>query len=97
MGRPGNYQEKTFSNRYVQSCKQQSSRLSHQFFLKKATVVMCYKRVTVDFSSPNITPNLLKAAVFLLLEQRYGTPSHIILELLPLSAFKKQINNLAVI
>ena len=57
--------------------------------LKKATVVMRYERVTVDFSSPNITPNLLKAVVFLLLEQRYGTPSHIILELLPLSLLLK--------
>ena len=51
---------------------------------------MRYERVTVDFSSPNITraPNLLKAAVFLLLEQRYAPT---------LSAFKKQINSLAVI
>ena len=46
---------------------------------------MRYVKVKVDFSSPNITLNLLKAVVFLLLGQRYGTPSHIILELLPLS------------
>ena len=59
---------------------------------------MRYERVTVVFSSPNITPDLLKAAVFPLLEQRYGTPSHIILELLLVSLLlKKQINNLAVI
>ena len=40
-------------------------------------------------SPPNITLNLLKAAVFLLLGQRYGTTSHIILELLPLSLLLK--------
>ena len=50
---------------------------------------MRYERVKVDFSSPNITLNLLKAAAFLLLGQRYGTPSHIILELLPLSLLLK--------
>ena len=59
---------------------------------------MRYVRVKVDFSPYNITLNLLKAVVFLLLGQRYGIPSHIILELLPLSLLlKKQINILAVI
>ena len=65
-------------------------------FLKKATVVMRHVRVKVDFSSPYITLNLLKAAVFLLLGQRYGTPYHI-RPAPTLSAFKKQINSLAVI
>ena len=58
-------------------------------FEKKATVVMRYVRVKVDFSSPNITLNLLKAVVFLLLGKRYGTQSHIILELLPLHLLLK--------
>ena len=57
-------------------------------FEKKATVVMRYVRVKVDFS-PNITLNLLKAVDFLLLGQKYGTPSHIILELVPLSLLLK--------
>ena len=50
---------------------------------------MHYVRVKVDFSSQNITLNLLKAVVFLLLGQRYGTPSHIISELLPPSLLLK--------
>ena len=36
-------------------------------FEKEATVAMLYVRVKVDFSSLNITLNLLKAVVFLLL------------------------------
>ena len=63
--------------------------LISRFEKKKATVVMRYVRVKVDFSSQYITLNLLKAVVFLLLGQRHGTPSHIILELLTLSLLLK--------
>ena len=56
---------------------------------EKSNSSYALRRVKVDFSYPNITLNLLKAVVFLLFGQRYGTLSHIIAELLPLSLLLK--------
>ena len=79
-------QRPVWEDRVDSLCKRVSSGLAAlkqaRHYVPQDTLLTIYnERVTVDFSSPNITPNLLKAAVFLLLEQRYGTPSHIILEM----------------
>ena len=90
MGRPGNYQEKTFSNRYVQSRKQQSSRLSHHLFaesnsgyaLQESESRLLLSKYNTEFAKSS-------SFSFIAVEQRYGTPSHIILELLPSSLLLK--------
>ena len=98
MGRSGNYQEKKFSNRYVQTCKQQSSRLSHQSSVEKSNSGYALRESESRLLLSKYNSEFGKSSSFPFIGAKIwnNIPYHI--RTVPtLSAFKKQINNLAVI